>query len=244
VRTQTLKSMRNRAAHRASIPTPTALTATSIDDANAAVNEGAAEFHRLVVEAAGDTAYRKPITLRTVAGQFVYPLPQDFYEIVSVSILLDNAGTDRRYLTRFTLAERPYLMSSTPGWAGESFKYMIVGKGAIDGSDTGAVELLPIPSSVLAVELLYVFGPPLLVQDGDALDGFAGMEDYVITFAMRRFAESEENYDLYDRASTELDRIKADVLANMRNRDASQCPRVSMTRDAWGPRAMRGSRFR
>lgn len=244
MRTQTLQSMRNRAAKRAGIPTPTTLTATSIADGNAAINEGAAEFHRLVVEAAGDTAYRKTAILKTVGGQFVYPLPQDLYELCSVAILLDTAGSDRNYLTRFTLADRPYLMSATPGWSGEPFRYMEVGKATIDGSDTGALELLPIPGSVLSVEILYVFGPPLLVQEGDTLDGFAGLEDYVITFAMRRFAESEENYDLYDRATAELDRLKADVLSNMRNRDASQCPRVSMTRGAWSPRGSRAARFR
>lgn len=244
MRLTTLGAMRAQGAWMVNIPTPTASTGINIVDSNARINAGAAELFLLVLAAAGDTAYRTSFTINTVAGQYSYALPANFYQLKQVQLQIGNApGGDYMNLDRFTASERPYLLSATPGFSGDPFKYGLVGK-AQAGNDTGSIEILPPPTSNAIVQAFYVYAPPTLVNDTDAFDGFAGFEDYAQVFYARwccmRTQQRERAADL----ASELERIKDNVLASMMTRDAGQCPRVNQTRGAFQPRWSRrmGSR--
>lgn len=238
-----LKTMRAAAAWKVNIPTPTAATGINITDANARINEGIAELFLLGVAAASDTIYKKTFTTQTSGGKTDYPLPLDFYELKSVVILLDQNGSDRMVLERFTDAEEPYLQSATPGWNGQPFKYSLQGKTVVGGADGGTIRFLPVPSQQLTILSNYIYCPTALVQDGDTLDGFAGFEEYAIVYAARQFVLRTQQTERAQVLGAEMERIKVNVLAGMKSRDAGMPPKVNMTRVPWSPRSMRRGRF-
>ena len=242
MRLTTLGAIRQRGAWKVNIPTPTATTAINISDANVSVNQGVAELFLLVVAAAGDTAYRSSFTISTIAGTYAYPLPADFYQLKQVQLQFGNApGGDYMNLARFTPAERPYLLSATPGFSGEPFKYCVVGKSSAGAADAGSIELLPVPTQNTIVQCFYVFAPPTLVNDTDTLDGFAGFEDYASVFFARDCCQRTQQRERAAEQTAELERIKDNVLANMMSRDGGQVPKVNLTRSPWTPRwASRG----
>jgi hypothetical protein len=242
--TATLGSMRSEAATLVNLPEPTASTRVTISIANQWVNRGLRELFLIALNAAGETVYRKTWRLDTTGsapGTFAWPLPLDFYSLKSVAYLLDATGSDRVTLDRFTLAERPWLMSATPGWQGQPFRYDLAGKGASDGTDPGSIELLPVPSAGWCSRsstcsrrrrscrtrddrrlrrLRRLRGRLFRAPHGDD-DGAAGARRRVGRGA--RAAQGERP-------------------GEHAQRDAAQAPRVNMTRDPWTPRALRGGR--
>ncbi len=238
---RSLAQMRAKVVFEGDFPPPTTTSTPSLADINARINEGVIELHRLMVLAAADVAFWKTFTLTTLVNQTDYALPTDFYELKQVRAQIN--GQDWADLGVFTLAEESYLQSATPGWSGQPFRYKLVGKGASDGSTTGAIRVLPIPSSAIAILVGYIYGPPVLVNDGDQIDGFAGYEDYAIQFAIRSCATKIEEFEKADRAATEMMRIKGDLLGTLRSRDADRPPRVQLTRSAWNGRGRNRWRF-
>lgn len=236
MRLRQLSDLRASAVVLANAPTPTTTTSAAIVDWNQWINAGRAELFRKVVSAAGKDAYLKPTTIVTVGtGVFAYALPDDFWELTRVALQLNT--NDFVVLERFTEAERPYLLSATPGWNGEPFKYSLMGKAQENVAQT--IEFLPIPAANLTVVVGYVYGPPLLVNDGDVLDGFAGFEEYVIVYAARRYAMKSEGRERAAELLGEMGRIELDVLAQSKQTDAFSPPRVQMTREPWRPRTVR-----
>jgi hypothetical protein len=240
---RTLAQMRSKVVFEADLPPPTATSVPALADLNARINEGITELHRLLVGAAAEKAYEKTFAFTTqvgnagTPGQTDYPLPNDFYELKWVRTQIN--GQDWRNLDVYTLVEESYLMSASPGFSGEPFKYRLVGKKSYDGSDTGTLRLLPPPSVNINVQVGYIFGPPVLINDTDQIDGFAGYEDYAIQYAIKSCTTKIEEFDKSGLALQEMGRLKADLLGTMRSRDADRPPRVQMTRDAWFGRSRR-----
>lgn len=231
---RSLAQLRAKVVFEGDFPPPTANTTPALADMNARINEGVIEIHRLIVAAAGDLAYRKELSFSTGTNQTDYPLPADFYQLKQVKVLIN--GGDWIDLALFTNAEESWLQSASPGFGGQPFKYKLLGKQASDGSDPGRIRVLPPPSSAITLKLVYVFGPPVLVLDTDQIDGFAGYEDFAIQFAIRSCATKIEEFEKADRAIAEMGRLRADLLATMRTRDADRPPRVQLTRDMRGGR--------
>lgn len=231
---RSLASLRSKVVFEGDFPPPTSNTTPSLSDLNSRINEGLVEFHRLIIAAAGDVAYWKTFTLTTLVNTTDYALPNDFYELKQVRAQVN--GQDWLDLGLFTLAEESYLQSATPGWSGQPFKYKLIGKNSSDGSSTGTIRVLPIPSSAITIVVGYIFGPPVLVNDTDQIDGFAGYEEYAIQYAIASCCRKIEEWEKADRAANEMMRLKSDLLSTMRKRDADRPPRVQMTRDVRGYR--------
>jgi hypothetical protein len=233
VRLRTLLDLRQSGVVLSNAPTPTTTTSVTISDWNQWLNAGRAELFRKVVQAAGKAAYMKTTVITTASSPSasVYPLPSDFWELVRVELQLN--ATDFVALKPFTEAERPYLLSATPGWSGEPFRYALQGKPA--ENQPQGIEFLPIPTGGLKLPIGYIYGPPLLAKDGDVLDGFAGFEEYVVVFGARRYAMRTEGRERAAELGGELARLEGDVLAQSKQIDAFSPPRVQMTRDAWRP---------
>ena len=253
---RSLAQMRSKVVFEADLPPPTSATTPSLADINSRINEGVSEFHRLVVVVAADEAYSKSTWFQTVnvapvqpfsgltppfRAQIDYPIPSDFYQLKRIASQIN--GADYRDMEKFTLAEESYLLSATPGFSGEPFKYRLIGKTTADGSDTGKIRLLPPPTGAITIQVDYIFGPTPLVNDTDQLDGFAGYEDYAIQFAIRSCCLKIEEFEKSDRAGAEMLRLKSDMLGQLRSRDASRPAKVSMTRDQWFGRGRRRGGF-
>lgn len=243
--TVTLGDMRSDLADALNLPAFTTMTSITTARANYWLNRGVKELFVLVVEAAGHDAFEKTAQFQMVAQQTDYTLPQDFYELLSVRCLLDSSGSTQVPLERYPLSDEPYLLSSPPSNYGEPFRFRELGKTVIGGSDGGSIRFLPAPSTATRIQIQYVFAPTLLVQDDDTLDGFAGFDDYAVQFAAYRCASKTDQRERAASYLAEMMRIKDNVLAAMRSRDSTMCPRVNQTRSAWGPpRAARWGRWR
>jgi hypothetical protein len=240
---RTLAQMRAKVVFESDFPPPTATSVPALSDLNQRINEGVIELHRLIVSAAGEKAYEKTFNFKTTSGnagtpgQIDYPLPNDFYQLKWVRTQIN--GQDWRNLDVLTLVEEAYLLSASPGFSGEPFKYRLVGKSSYDGSTTGTIRLLPPPCVNINVLVGYIFGPPVLINDTDQIDGFAGYEDYAIQYAIKSCSTKIEDYDKSGGALAEMARLKGDLLGTMRSRDADRPPRVAQTRDQWFGRSRR-----
>lgn len=212
----------------------------AVGDLNERLNQGIAEVFSIFVRNSGgeDSVFNATATVPLTLGTTVYPLPANFYELVSCEIALGTG--DVIVLTQFSLVERPYLASSTPGWSGEPLKYRIEGKSSY--ADAGSIEFLPAPASNLTITLRYVWCPTRLVNDTDTFDGIAGFEDFAVLHAVYRCAIRYKQYALADRMQAEMARVKETVIALAKGRDAFMPPKVQMTRELWRPRFTRSGR--
>jgi hypothetical protein len=237
--TITLADMLDQVRFHADVPAFTTTTAITTSDATKQLNVAVRELFRLFIDAGGDKVYRKKWPFVTKVDQYAYKLPADLYEITDVEIILSNSFTDRIQLKPFTPAERPLLLSASPGWNGEPFKYCRYGKDQMGSGDTGVIEFLPKPTSYVQIEVFYIFCPTTLVNPGDTLDGFAGFEDYAIQLAASRLARWGEDYEKADRLAAEAERVKLEVMQGMHKLDALNPPMTNRTRDQWAPRYLR-----
>lgn len=200
------------------------------------INKGLFEVHVAYVTAGGLKMVRKTGFVTTDGVATEYALPADFMELLSVEMPIN--GGDRVTLEPFTPLDRPYLLSATPGWDGEPMRYAIQGKPGLLA--TGTIELLPKAAAGITVYLYYAWQPIRLVNPAtDGFDGVAGYEDYAIVYAVQRCAVKEENYELAAWCANEMARVKANILAGIRSRDANAPSRILMTRQTWRPRGMR-----
>lgn len=230
MRTTTLGSMRASAGWLVNLPAFTTTTSITTADANDRINEGIAEMFVAVVGTAGTKAYEKAQSFTLLSNSTDYALPLDFYQLRNVICLLDSSGSTRVPLTEYPLSDEAWLMSSPPSNYGDPMKYRLLGKTVMGGADGGSIRVLPAPSTGVTLLIEYIFAPVTLANDGDTLDGFAGFEDYGIVFAARRFAMRTEQRERAAELGAELERIRGNVLANMRSRDGAMAPRVNMTR--------------
>jgi hypothetical protein len=194
------------------------------------INQGIAELYDLLVSARGVGFYEKTVTIVTDGINTNYALPLDFYQLVMFQVNLGfSAGvsvtTDTNIaLEQFMMHERPELSSSTPGWAGQPFKYRIHGgdpsqPNQVQGTiNTGyTVELLPPPSANIKVQMFYVPSCPRLVNDNDVFDGINGWEEYAIFYAAMLMRYKD---DLpADHMVAMLDRLKSRIMGLASHRD-------------------------
>jgi hypothetical protein len=235
---RSLAQMRAKVVSEGDFPPPTSTSTPSLGDINLRINEGLVEVHRKVVAAGGDTVYYKEWSFQTAAsGTTDYALPGDFYQLKQVRALIN--GSDWRDLGLYTASEEAYYLSATPGWSGEASKYRLLGKKAADGSDTGTIRIVPPPAFQQTIKLGYIFGPPVLINDNDQVDGFAGYEEFAIQYSIASFSRKIEEYEKAQLAAGEMMRISLDLLADARKRDADRPPRVQMTREQWYGRGRR-----
>lgn len=198
------------------------------------INKGTFEVYNAFISAAGDKVFTKQATLTADGVATAMALPSDFSELQAISVII---GGDYVPLEPFTLAERPFLLSASPGWNGRPSKYSVQGKSAY--SATGKIEVLPKAASGTTFEIWYVAAPVRLANGTDVFDGISGFEDYAIKYAVQHCAVKEENYELAQWCAADMDRIKANILGTVKNRDAMSPPRIQLTRMPLWPRALR-----
>ena len=79
------------------------------------LNEGLAEYWDLLVQGRGQEHIRKANTFSTVAGTAAYPLPVDFYELISVDVQI----APNQYLTA-----TPYMESERNAFRPVSYTHL------------------------------------------------------------------------------------------------------------------------
>jgi hypothetical protein len=150
-------------------------TANAVD-MNTLVNGCLAELYDLLVSARGHEYYSTDADIAIVTATSLYPLPTDFYELLSIRLQWDNY-----YI------EEMHPMGVRERTAYESLAFGVFERGTpkayrLQGSQTASartVEILPVPTRTVTCRIRYIplFAP--LADDTSTFDGVNGWEDLV-----------------------------------------------------------------
>jgi hypothetical protein len=181
----TLLSLRTQAQQRADMVNSTFLTPT---EWNTNINNSATDLYDILTRTFEDYNI-KQAQLSLSGGQFLFPLPTDFYklstvdEVIGGSIITDGT-TGVMYVTGQAVSVKPYNVQNRNSYV--------------------------VPRSSSSVLLGYVPTMTPLVADSDTFDGINGWEEYIIIDSAIKAAIKEEGdiSELNSQKSAVLDRIK------------------------------------
>lgn len=122
--------------------------------------------YAMLVKARGSGYYRSETTFSTVAGTQLYALPAAFMEALDVR--LEPSSTDKFSLVEAQDSEVAGLESATQSWPS---RYQL---------RADNIALLPTPSAIVSVRLVYVPAFVPLVADTDTFDGVCGFEEAAV----------------------------------------------------------------
>ena len=178
------------------------------------VNKGLLELYDLLVEARGRDYYRASASITLVAGTVDYPLPSDFYKLVSLRNETGGA------LQPYDPAQDAELRDGSIQYSASPRYYQLRGAN---------VTMLPTPGSgTVVVDYVPAFAD--LTTETATFDGVSGWEDYASLWAAKRIATKNEDYELVGVLSQEM--------AALGERIAKLAPK----RDAGAPRRVRDVR--
>jgi hypothetical protein len=156
------------------------------------INESLSELWDLLVEARGQEHMRKSFLFNANGSQSGYPLPPDFYEMISVDINLSPGNTLNPQFVNAT----PYMESQRNmyrfypglvGWYwGVPINYRIMGSPQFAGPAVAPkiINFIPTPQAAYPIQLNYypIFVPFLTdgTQDSFGFDGVQGWEGFAI----------------------------------------------------------------
>jgi hypothetical protein len=233
-RSVTLLTLRTRIYRRADLVGATSRFPTSeVDDE---INESIAALLRKLANGRGHDHYEKEQSITTVAGQSLYQMADDFWELISVEF--EAGGGDIVYVEPFSRANRPELRSTNPGWSGQVFRYRIRGKTSLnvegDALQTDNIEFLPIPQPGRTIKLYYLPAPIKLTADDHIFDGIAGLEEWVVLDVAAKLMQRNNRLDRVAALRSERDVIEADVIQHAPKRSRSGPPQVvDVLRSRW-----------
>lgn len=114
-------------------------------------------------------------TFETTASVGAYTLPTDFYKLLGLDIQI---GGRWHQLRRYNLTQRNIGQTGTT-----STYYRLQGNN---------LHLVPAPSTVNTIRIIYVPRAPILAAMDDTVDGVNGWEELVVLLALRRCKVREE----------------------------------------------------
>lgn len=188
----TLLNLRTQARQRANME-----RSQFVSDAefNNYINLSGAELHDILIQKFGNDYYANTFDI-TLSNQPSYSLPNDFYKVLGVDLVLDSIYSVA--LKKFEFADRNlknyYYVSDHDTLP----QYKVTGD---------AIYFIPQNNhSGKTVKFWYIPVYTKLLADGDVLKGFNGWEDYIIVDAAIKALIKEES------DTSELFRIKNDLL--------------------------------
>ena len=204
------------------------VNSTFVTDAEVSslVNEGIAGLYNLLIETRGQEYYAKDFVFSTVINQTLYDLPDDFYQLLDVTAIINNNNVYK--LLRYQMADMAILRAAGASSPAELPKYRL--RGDFNGTTNVAqMSILPIPTQVYAIALYYVPAPISLALDTDTCDGISGFEEWVVLDAAIRCLQKEESDVTW--LIGEREKIEGRIRSQRDNRDAGDAPRVQNVRD-------------
>jgi hypothetical protein len=161
-------------------------------DIRRALNEGLEVFHEKLVAARGQEHIRKQWPITVVSTQAAYPLPPDFFELISIDIQVgpNQYISCRPYMEAERNAFRLY-----PGWSGWYMGlpvyFRIQGSTAYANQASPAektINFIPNSTSSFPVTLNYVYCFPRFdvagSQDPNRIDSVNGWTNYAMWYAV------------------------------------------------------------
>lgn len=201
------------------------------------VNESYCELYDLLVNARGHEHFRKSQDFVTVVGQSEYSFTEDdVYQVLTV-LVSDGVTTEGGIAPRsvpsgnwshvqpFMPHEMAALLNTTSSTPRDT-RYRLKGLATVvDVEASETIELLPVPTTVFGVRIVYVPAPNTEEFEGDlVLNGIAGWERYMVLDVSIQLLSSEESDTSQLERELERTRARIESLANLR--DAGYADRV------------------
>ncbi len=191
------------------------------DSINDLVNRGLGALQRIT--AIVDPEFR-PIAstdITTDGAATEYSLPSNCRSVISVHYEDDGECT---WMLPFEIWERPTLADSlTTTNASRAYAYKVIGSN---------IEFLPLPPEDHTITVWYATTANQLSSDGQTVDVFDRLDDYVIWWAAREVAMDREDWERHDRLTDKIARMEQDIQVLARSRDLSHPARVVDVREA------------
>lgn len=142
-------------------------------------------------------------------------LPVDCRSILAVEYTVDGY---KSFLEPYEWDERPALA--------QTVDTTTVGR-ALGFKRLGAnIELLPKPDEGHTVKIWYATTAAQPSADSDTIDVYDRLDDYIIWWAAREIAQERENWSRFDRLTTLIANLEADIRVLARSRDLSSSARI------------------
>jgi len=156
----------------------------SDSELNRYINSSIKDLYDRLINA-GEYYYVSSADISVVGGTATYSLPNDFYKLLGVDLVIDSNG-NAVTLRPFQFEQRnSYLFTPTWNVVGLSYlRYMLQGSN---------IKFVPVPSGATTVRLWYSPAFADLVSDSDSFDGINGWEEYVILDAAIKMMIKEES---------------------------------------------------
>lgn len=209
MRTVTLSTLQTRVQRRMDIESAT--VRFPLSEITDYLNEGIAELVEEINKVQGhDSYYRSSSALSTIGNQSSYPLPADFYKLISIDIEVGGPNlvlTARPYMEQ----ERNRFKFFPTGWNyGAPVYYKLEG---------GNVNFIPQPPGSFALTINYVSTSTVLVNPSDTFDGVAGWEEFAVLWAAIRCATKDKDWETKAALDADLEKMRARVQDMSAERD-------------------------
>jgi hypothetical protein len=221
MRTRTLAELRTDVRNRADMVNDAHVTDAML---TTWLNQGIAELWDILLYADPDRCFRQ-IDVSTTAGVSTYELPEDFYQIRGLDLIIQGRQIP---VEPFTFQERvgPTAGTLVGYYGAPSTRYMVRFS---DDVATPALALVFDPDpGTQTYRLYYIFTPTLLSADGDTFDGVAGWEDYAVEYARKCALERQEQDS--SPAAFAMAALKARIEKMATLKDASYQPTIADVR--------------
>lgn len=181
------------------------------------INNAYARLYDLLTEKFADDYFQETDSISLVAGTESYDLPDDFYKLTAVDIVISS--TQKKRVKRYTNMERNRFDTYSGyinSYGFPSLRYKLSGD---------QITFKPVPNGAQNIELTYIPVYTTLSDDGDTLDGVNGYEQLIILDAAI-MAKIKEETDVTE-LRYERDKILMSIEAAAENRDANEPQRVN-----------------
>lgn len=187
------------------------------------LNQGLAELWDLLILQWPDRFYTTE-TITTSANTEAYLLPEDFYQIRGVDLVIQG---QRIPMDPMTFQERvgPGTGGSLGYYGVPDMRYAVRQSVALGGM---ALYLDPPPRGTYTLLVHYCYAPTLLVAGGDEFDGVAGWEDYAVEYTRALALERQEQDSSPAHAAMARLRARINQMAGLV--DASEQPVIANVR--------------
>jgi hypothetical protein len=181
------------------------------------VNEAVQELYDLLIASRGVEYNRKDFVFTTFGNQAVYPLPSDFYSLISCDLQL-GANVVLSALPYMEFERNHYRVYSGWYWT-TPVKYRLLGNPDTSGAtlQSQMISFIPAPSSITTVVLHYfpVFRKFLTdgTEDANVFDGVGGWEGHVIWNVAAMCLEKLKQDSGFARAQVEKYTARIEALA-------------------------------
>lgn len=230
----TLATLQTRVLQRAHLQTGSNVSAIApaaevIDN----INEGIAEFHRIVVGIPGQPYYLESADFNTSSAVDTYAIGPG--QAVDVDDFLDVKGFDVQFGANLVNTARPFMWSERnrfkllySGWIyTQPVFYRMLGKPSGQASAAlDSVKFIPQPSGQFAITMWYTPTPTKLVAPTDTFDGINGYEELVVLSAAVKLLLKQEQFEHAQALMSERSRQETQMLS-MLTHDSDAPERVT-----------------